>query len=147
MGLVEKEAPLGELQITGQYIRRLVLVESGDLYHVILDNPQERINIPTGKYSQEELSLWRDGPVPRFNYNLDQTIEVSRGASAIFKAGGPLKNVATTIRYGNRLQLNYELKDADNNKVEYGDINYNNPPDVIVYQNGQKIHSGRFSFG
>jgi hypothetical protein len=147
VSLVEKDASLGELNLTGKYIRRLVLLESQDLYHVILENPQERINIPTGKYSHEKLSLWRDNPSSRVSYNLDNKIDVSSGTPAIFKAGGPLKNVVKTTRSGNRLTPSYELHDADDNKVEFEDINNDNPPDVVFYQNGQKIHSGRFAYG
>ncbi len=147
VSLVEKEAPFGKLNLTGKYIRRLVLLESRDLYHVILENPQERVIIPKGMYSREKLSLWHDNAVSRMSYDLNKTIEVTSGTLAIFTAGGPLKNVVKTTRAGNRLSLSYEINDADNNRVEFAGTGNSNPPEAIFYQNGKKIHSGSFSYG
>ena len=55
----EQSVPLGEVNITGQFIRRLVL--TGGPYLVILDQPAGVVKIPTGNYNQPDILLEQNG--------------------------------------------------------------------------------------
>src|SRR5208283_432208 len=55
----EQSVALGDLNITGKFIQRLVL--PGETYQVVLDRPAATVKIPTGSYHQPEVRLEQGG--------------------------------------------------------------------------------------
>ena len=144
----EQTAPLGELKITGQFIRRLVL--PGGPYLVILDEPAGGVKIPTGSYDQPNIQLEEKGTVAFCDSRLSLVggrIAVDGKTTAVLKAGGPLTNSLTASRQGQDLVLDYHLVGAGGETYQLAKQDATKPPTFAIYKNDKKIASGDFEFG
>jgi hypothetical protein len=145
----EQSVALGEVKITGQFIRRLVL--QGEPFLVVLDQPAGVVKIPAGSYRQPDLLLEQDG-VAAFSRNSGQwqigrQISVRVKSQVALNAGGPLTNSVTTGRHGQDLRLDYCLLGVGGETYQLARQDRSKPPEFAVYKSGKKIASGRFEFG
>ncbi len=148
-GFTEIEKTLGELNIKGTFIKRLVL-ESGAMV-VLLDTPNPNVLIPVGNYHCRDVFL--DGgeaglfKVDKFVTRTDD-ISISESQAVDLKIGGPLKSTVDVQRMGNTLNLNYKLVGADG--LSYKAMLQQrsvNPPGFAIYKGDKEIASGKFEYG
>ena len=144
----EQSVELGEVKITGQYIRRLVL--TGRPYLVILDQPAGVVKIPAGTYNQPDILLEQNGVQAFCNYGSMQTggqISVGGKTPAVLNAGGPLTNSVAASRHGQDLRLDYRLVGAGGETYQLANQDRSKPPAFAIYKGAKKIASGAFEFG
>ena len=146
----EQSVALGELNITGQFIGRLVL--KGGSYLVVLDQPAGMVKVPTGSYNQVDFLLERNGAVAYLlNSGLAQLdrqkISVNDKTSAALNVGGPLTNSITANRHGQDLVMNYQLVGAGGETYQMAALDRSKPPKFAVYSGEKKIASGEFEYG
>ena len=144
----EQSVPLGELKITGQFIRRLVL--PGGPYLVILDEPAGVVKIPTGRYAQPDIQVEEKGTVAFCDSSqspVSGRIAVDGKTTAVLKAGGPLNNTVKASRQRQDLILNYHLAGAGGETFKLAKQDTSKPPVFAIYKGDKKIASGNFEFG
>jgi hypothetical protein len=146
--LQEETAALGELQISGRFIHRMVL--SGGSNTVVLHNPEQSVKIPVGSYPVCQVQL-RNGTVDvcldSGEQRAGKTITVNERESASLTAGGPLTNSVTVKRRGSMLVLSYRLGGADGRTYRLIRQDRTKPPQFTITQGDKQIASGAFEFG
>jgi hypothetical protein len=145
---MEQSIALGDLKITGQFIRRLVL--TGGPYLVILDQPSDVVTIPTGSYNQSDIQLEQNGAEAFCNSGQSQVarrLSVTDKTPAGLTAGGPLTNSVTASRHGRDLRLDYRLVGAGGETYQLANQDRSKPPEFAIYKGDKKIASGKFEFG
>lgn len=138
--------PLGELEINGKYIERMVL--HGGTYLSIFDRPAEKVKIPLGSYNPPNIRLAQSGSKIAYNPGLLQPgkpFYVDGKSNVILTAGGPLTNSVTVSRHGQDLRMDYQLIGAGG--VTCPPNSLSPPPRFSIYQAGKPIASGNFEFG
>ena len=144
----EQPVTLGELKITGKYIRRLTL--SGGPYLVILDQPPELVKIPVGTYNEPSVLLEQGGARASCQFRSWQPgrrVTVTDKTSTVLNAGGPLTNSVTATRRGRNLELNYRLVGAGDATYQLAKVDRSQPPGFVISKGGQQVASGKFAFG
>ena len=168
--LTEQQTPLGELQITGSFIQRLVL--TGGPYVVVLAQPPASVKVPPGRYQPYRVWLKQGEAEAYFNFGLPQTgkanvieeitgsqlpvvsppppeqaVVVDEQRPAVLAVGGPLTNCVSAARRGRNLLLSYRLIGAGGG--EYWLVRGSDwkPPQFTVGRSGKQIGSGQFEFG
>jgi hypothetical protein len=145
----DQSVALGDLKITGKFIRRLML--SGASYLAILDQPVESVKVPVGTYSLPNVLLEQNGVEAYCNipqWQQPQTkISVDGKTPAILAAGGPLTNSVQVTRHGQNLRLDYRLLGAGGQAYQMATVNRSKPPDFAIYKGDKQIASGKFEFG
>lgn len=143
-----EQPALGKLNITGDFIQRLVL-QNGP-YLVVLDQPESVASVPVGRYSRPGVWLkkgdaeaYRDSSSSRS----DKWITVDEEKPAVLAVGGPLTNSVSINRQGKYLRLNYELLGAGGEAYQLAQADRSRPPEFAVYQGDRKIASGKFAYG
>ena len=146
--LTEQTVALGELKITGQFIKRLLL--PGGPYLVVLDQPAGDVQVPAGTYSQPSVRLEKSGIAAFDNGGLQASsrrIVVNGKTPAILAAGGPLTNSVAVSRHGRDLLMNYQLIGPGGQTYQPANRDYSHPPEFAIYKGEKKIASGKFEFG
>jgi len=168
--LTEQQTALGELQITGSFIQRLVL--TGGPYVVVLNQPPASVKIPPGRYQpyrvwlkQNETRAYYDFGVPlsgKANVFQDETgaqlpvvsrpppdqaVVVNEQRPAVLAVGGPLTNCVSATRRGRNLLLSYRLIGARGGEYWLAGGGDAKPPLFAVGRSGKSIGSGQFEFG
>jgi hypothetical protein len=141
-----QSVPLGELRITGKFIRRLVLPGGQSL--VVLDQPSEIVQVPVGRYRAPQVQLAGKGAEAVRNANFPETergITVTEKSAAMMADGGPLTNMVIVNREGQDLRFDYRLVGA--NEQPYKLVGPMRQPEWSVFRGGKRIASGRFEFG
>ena len=149
----ERTTELAELDLTGKFIKRLVLTpESGRAgYTVVLDTPAPVVKIPAGSYNQVQVALKAGAmEASRIEDNLvpgpsRPIIKTSSAKPAVLAAGGPLTNSVTLSRQGASLSLSYQLLGADGGR--YRLLGPRKEPEFAIYRADKKVASGKFEFG
>jgi hypothetical protein len=146
----EQSVPLGALNITGQFIRRLVL--TGGPYLVVLDRPAGVVKIPVGSYIQPDVLLEQNGAETFCRASqqpVGRQITVDGKTTAVLQVGGPLNNSVIASRHGRDLHLDYRLLGVggESYQLAYQYQNRSNPPRFEIYKGARKIASGAFEFG
>ena len=144
----EQSVALGELKITGQFIRRLIL--PGGSYLVVLDQPAATVKVPVGNYSSPNILLEQGGAEAYCNamqWQLGKRIAVDEQTPGTLIAGGPLTNSAVITRHGQDLRLDYRLLGAGGQAYQPANADRSHPPQFAVFKGGKKIASGNFEFG
>jgi hypothetical protein len=147
---MEQAVPLGELNVSGKYIKRLVL--SGGTYQVVVDQPAGTVKIPTGVYSLAgiSISLAQNGTEARCDSGqspMAKWISVDGKTAAMLEAGGPLTNCVTATRDGQDLRLDYKLIGAGGATYQLVNQDRSKPPTFAIYKGDRIIASGAFEFG
>lgn len=139
---------LGELKITGDFVRRVIL--QGEPYLVIVDQPEPVVKIPVGRYHQRGVWLKiGDAEAYRDSGSLrpDKWITVDGKKPAVLAAGGPLTNSVSLSRHGKSLRFNYQLLGAGGEAYQLARMDRSQPPEFAVYKSDKKIASGKFAYG
>lgn len=150
--LKEQPAQLGQLELNGQFIHRLLLTGQGGKkpFTVVLDTPEPVVKIPVGSYSsqvylqQGKAEAHRDpsgSPVP----NRVTSLTVSATSPALLEIGGPLTNTVSVSRRGGDLSFNYQLVGARSEAYQL--LGARQQPEFAVYKADKRIASGKFEFG
>ena len=144
----EQSVALGELKITGQFIRRLVL--PGGPYLVVLDQPAASVQVPTGSYNQPDIRLGQNGAEAFCQSGQSQfgrRISVNDKTPAVLNVGGPLTNSVIASRHGQDLRLDYRLVGTGGETYQLANQDRSKPPEFAIYKDDKKIASGKFEFG
>ena len=144
----EEHPASGELKITGDFVRRLVL--EGGPYLVIVDEPQSEVKVPAGRYSLS--GVWvKKGHTEAYREagyrQLTTWVTIDEKKPATLTAGGPLTNSVALSRRGKHLSLSYSLLGAGGEVYQLKQQDLNHPPEFAVYKGDEKIASGKFQFG
>lgn len=143
----EREVKLGELKISGAFVRRVML--EGGHYRVVLDNPPATAKVPVGGYAAPKVCLQKGGLEacldPQMPRRSDRVI-VGEKTPGVLVAGGPLTNSISISKRGKYLNLNYHLEGVGG---VYRLLNQDrsHPPEFTVYRGDKKLASGRFQYG
>lgn len=146
---IEQPVALGELKITGQFIRRLMLPGSNS-WLVIFDHPAATEKIPVGDYQAPNVLLSQNGveaSATVARWPTKKSFSVDGKTSAILNAGGPLTNSVTATRHGSDLRLDYQLIGAGGQIYQLVAQNRSQPPQFAVFTGDKQIASGNFEFG
>jgi hypothetical protein len=168
--LTEQQTPLGELQINGRFIERLVL--AGGPYVVVLDRPPASVKVPPGRYQPYRVRLKQDGAEAYFNYGVPQTgkanvmdeitgaklpvvsppppeqaVVVDERRPVVLAVGGPLTNCASATHRGRNLMLSYRLIGAGGGSYWLDRWDNWKQPRFTVGTLGKQIGSGEFEYG
>ena len=139
---------LGELQITGQFIQRLVL--EGDAQLVVLDQPAGSVRVPLGVYTEAKVWL-KQGECEAYREPArrptDRLLVIEADKPAMLMAGGPLSNSVSVVRRGRNLLLNYRLLGVGGDTYQLASSDRLNPPRFSVFVGDTQIDSGKFEFG
>jgi len=145
--LTGEQAELGELKITGEFVRRVTL--EGGPYLVVLDQPGAVVQVPTGRYGPARVALRKGGAEAGLDSRAPAAtgrIAISAKTPAVLTVGGPLTNSMSVRRAGRKLALSYELLGAGG-AYELATRDAMNPPEFTVYQGEKKVGSGKFQYG
>jgi len=144
----EQSVALGELKLTGQFIRRLVL--TGRPYLVVLDQPAGLVKIPAGSYNQPGILLEQNGAEAFCNAGESpggRRISLDDKTPVVLNVGGPLTNSVSTSRHGQDLRLDYLLVGTGGETYQMANQDRSKPPAFAIYKGEKKIASGTFEFG
>jgi hypothetical protein len=135
---------LGELQVTGANLHRLILTAKPGMT-ALLDLPAGKVKVPVGTYSVDEIWL-RRGEVEVVRLKAG-TVTVDSQRAATLIAGGPLTNSVEVRSYRDMLQLNYRLLGADGGAYQLPTPDYQHPPEFAVFQGTNRLATGKFQYG
>ena len=147
--LAESETPMGQLEIDGQNIARLVLQSNSitALFH----QPEQSVSIPAGNYHccgiylyDEKAGLFEGEQI---NITKSPLVSVLQDQSATLKAGGPLNNSVNIRREGNTLILSYKLTGAGEQGYKRLQDRRDKPPVFAIYKGNTQIVSDTFEYG
>ncbi len=138
------DLPLGEVRITGQFVRRLLLYGEGD-WLVILDQLDATVRVPAVRYPHQQVWLRKDGAEAQAYLN--DTLNVAPDGSAVLPAGGPLTNVVRLSRRGRALRLDYELQGNGGHRYKLAGPRSEAAPEFVIFQGDRRLASGKFEFG
>lgn len=145
---VEQSLPLGEVEIIGKYIDRLVLRSSN--YLAVFEPPAEVIKLPAGIYAPPSFLLaQKEGPKIYYaNTNgTGRSFSVDDKTRTILAIGGPLTNCVNVSRYKQELCLNYLLIGSGGITYPPQSLKRSKLPKFTIYKAGKPIASGRFEYG
>jgi hypothetical protein len=144
----EQTVELGELNVTGKFIHRLVL--TAGQYLVMLDDPVGIVKVPIGSYIQPDIQLEQNGVEAFCKAGLQQVgrrFAVDGKTAVALHVGGPLTNTVVAGRHGRDLRLDYRLAGVGGETYQPVRRDYSKPPGFAVYKGAKKIASGTFEFG
>jgi hypothetical protein len=138
---------LSELQGTGKHPDRVVLEQAE--YTVVLDQPKPVERVPVGAYHHYRVALKSGGAVA---YREPSWVTAARFVvnptnAAALAIGGPLTNTVSISRRSKALVFDYQLAGTDGSGYQFGRPETRQPPEFTVYQGDRKVASGKFQFG
>ena len=140
----DQSSVLGELELEGKSIVRLILRREGDNEREEFRRPEQIIKLPTGKYTVQEVHL-DGGYICSASRGPTRRLVVTSDEPATLKIGGPLKQTVTVNRQGRLLVMNYQL--AGIGGEQYTNGTGGEPPTFTVYRGDKEIISDKFEFG
>lgn len=145
--VTEQSVSLGELKLTGQFIKRLVLAESPSKYVVILTQPTNVVKVPTGSYGRVDVLLEHNGAQAYANSDRSEakSVLVNDKTPAVLDVGGPLTNSVVATRHGQELKMDYQLIGAGGRTYQMTGVR--KQPEFAIYKGEKKLTSGTFEFG
>ena len=168
--LTEQQTPLGEMQITGSSIHRLVL--TGGPYVVVLAQPAAKVKVPPGRYHPYRVWLEEGKSHAYFDFGVprsgkanvveeisgsqmplvsppppEQAVVVDEHRLAVLAVGGPLTNCVSATHRGRNLLLSYRLIGAGGGAYRLAAGGDGKPPKFTIRRSGQMIGSGQFEYG
>lgn len=152
LDLSEAQTELGEVELTGKFIQRVVLREhqAKTPYTVVLDRPEPKVRIPVGTYNKHWLAL-KEKDTEAFCHYADwlnpKPVTITASKLAVLNMGGPLTNWVTVEKRGRTLSCEYQLLGAGGRYRLSGPVDRSKPPQVAIYQKGKPVGSGKFEFG
>jgi hypothetical protein len=145
LNLREVPTKLGELKLTGTFIRELRL-EGADA--VLLHSPPSIVQVPVGSYRQRQIAYLAGPGNPVEAYvECAQDLIVNDGKTTVFDVGGPLHNSIQADRTGRTLRLIYRLTGAGGLPVQRVGQTNSPPPTFAIYQGDRRLATGTFEYG
>ena len=150
--LTEQPAELGEVELSGKFIQRVVLREHQAKvpYTVVLDGPGPKVRIPIGTYRKYWAAL-KEKDAEAFCHHRDwlnpRPVTITGRNVAMLPMGGPLTNWVSIEGRGRTLSLEHELLGAGGRYRLAGPADRSKPPEFAIYQNGRPVASGKFAYG
>jgi hypothetical protein len=144
----EQAVTLGDLKITGKFIRRLTM--QGDDCLVVLDQPAETVKVPVGNYTSASVLLEQGGAQAFATDNRPQQgnhFTVTEKVPGTLSVGGPLTNSVAVTRHGQDLRMDYRLIGAAGQTYQLASQDRSHPPEFAIFKGDTKIASGSFEFG
>lgn len=138
----------GELHLTGQFIKKLVLERYGEENPISLEFPGPTVLLPEGRYRWVEVTLGsREKDAPSFSAYAygSQWINVTESRPATLRIGGPLKPELFADRNGDKITMSHRLSDAAGHS--YSPASSARLPRFTVFRDGQPIATGQFEYG
>lgn len=147
--LEERQAPVGTLQIKGQWIEQLVLGDGRML--VLSELSDQPVTVPAGelKIKQFALKFAPDKPAVSVD-RLNKTVSIAEGVQSELVIGGPLKSTVDISRRGTILYFSYGLVGSGGERYNVGQLtgyDRSKPPTVAVYKGDTRLASGKFEYG
>jgi hypothetical protein len=142
---IRQEPALGELEIAGEFIQRILL--AGGPFTAVIDRPAGKVRIPVGDYDQLKVWLKHGDTEACRNRGPNRRITISERQAAMLAAGGPLTNLVTAARHGRSLNLGYRLIGAGGDEYVLMQQDRSQPPEFVVYRGDRKLVSGKFAYG
>ena len=140
----EQTPQLGELQVSGADLHRLILTAKPGMT-LLLDKPTGTLNVPIGSYSLDEIWLRKgDFEVMRLNAG-KVTVDAQHAATLV--AGGPLTNSIEARSARDTLVLLYKLLGADGGAYQFPRPDYQHPPEFAVFQGPNRLGGDKFRYG
>jgi hypothetical protein len=138
---------LGGLRLTGAFVDRITLTDSGGK-GIVLEAKTNLFRIPVGTYTLTELRVKKDAfeAYKRILVGA-KAITVKENEVTDLKAGGPLTNAVSATQRGMFLVLDYRLTGADGEAYHLGRTGPSIPPEFAISRGERKIASGKFEFG
>lgn len=143
----ESEPPLGELELEGDHIARLILCGERDAPTVVIDSPAKLVPIPAGAYDHQQVYLDAGDTSGPFYASSEKPVSVTEGDRTSLKLGGPLNNTVGVTRSGRTLHFEYRLEGIGGEIYDDYSEDSDEEPELIVYKDGQKVTSGTFEYG
>jgi len=168
--VTEQPIALGELQITGSFIQRLVL--TGGPYVVVLAQPPASVKVPPGRYHPYRVWLTQGKAEAYFNFGVprsgkanvveeisgaqmpvlsppppEQAVVVDEQRAAVLAVGGPLTNWVSATHRGQNLLLSYRLIGTGGGEYRMAAGGDRKPPRFTIGKSGKRVGSGQFEFG
>ncbi len=144
----EKQVPVADLDIRGQFINQLVFGDAQMLVAPLLtDQP---VSVPTGQFSVREftLAVGQKTFSPTNLHELEIDVQPDQHNSISF--GGPLTSSVSIERSGSVLEFNFEISGAGGERyspAEITDYDSDKKPKVTIYKGDLKLASGDFEYG
>jgi hypothetical protein len=140
-----EDSVLGELELEGESIVRLILRREGNNQTETFRRPEQIIKMPTGKYTVQEVHL--DGGYIYYASRdpRHRRVTITSDEPATLKIGGPLKQTVKVSREGRILVMNYKLLGIGGEQYTNG--SRADPPTFAVYRGDKWIASDKFEFG
>ncbi len=144
LDFVEEKPALGQIQVTGEMLNRIIL-EDASGYTAVLDGPVKEAKAPLGNYRVSEVWVKKDAA--EAVQEAGRVLALTDKGPASLRAGGPLTNSVNITRRGKSLVLNYELVGIDGGPYRLQNVDRQNPPQVKILRQGKQVASGKFAYG
>ena len=152
MSFTEQPLPVGEVNLSGQFIERLILTkqQGRPWFTVVLDTPGPKVRIPVGTYDRYDVYLKAKGQGASSTIKpgeRSKPITVSATNAVELLVGGPLTNTVTVKSRGNSLALNYQLTGAGGAPYQLINQKGRTAPQFTIFNGDKQLASGSFEFG
>ena len=135
---------LGEMDLPGTNITYLVL--SGPAL-AVLENPGPRVTLPVGKYRAEYVELEAGDRVLTSSYfGRSMEVDIQEGAPAMLTVGGPVRNVLSTRRSCNTLQIWFDIAGIGGEQYYECVRPTRSTPRFVAYQDELAFGAGTFEY-
>ncbi len=135
---------LGQLELAGLYVQRLVL-KNAPQRAALFHSPDRIIQVPVGTYNNIEVFL-KNGDAEA-TAELVEKVVVTTNTTNLLAVGGPLTNSVTVTVDGRVLRMSYKLVGYGGKEYNFNYAGARKPPEFTIYKGDKRISSGRFRFG
>lgn len=135
---------LGQLELAGLYVQRLVL-KNAPQRAALFHSPDRIIQVPVGTYNNIEVFL-KNGDAEA-TAELVEKVVVTTNTTNLLAVGGPLTNSVTVTVDGRVLRMSYKLVGYGGKEYNFNYAGARKPPEFNIYKGDKRISSGRFRFG
>lgn len=142
--LTPVEPELGQLELAGVYVHRLVL-HGAPKHAAFFYSPTHVLRLPVGTYDTIQVVLERGGCKATAEFN--QKVIVTSHSTNILAVGGPLTNSVSVTRRGRVLQMEYDLVGYGGKQYKLVSTNQVKEPEFEIYKGNRRIAHGKFRFG
>lgn len=138
---------LGQLQIQGTHITKLVLQRTEDNHRETLTEFDETLALPVGTYRITEITLEDQYVYESSRQSPLEEIVITEDAPQALKIGGPLTPSVEITRQGRQINLVYKLQGMGHEAYRSLVVDPSKAPTFSVYQGKTSIATGTFEYG
>ena len=140
-------ASLGQLQIQGTHITKLVLQRTEDNHRETLTDPNGTLLLPVGTYRITEITLKDQYVYDSSSQSPLEKIVITEDTPQALKIGGPLTPSIEITRRGRQMNLAYKLEGMGHETYRSLVVDPSKAPTFTVYQGKTSIDTGTFEYG